>query len=180
MILSEDPQPTPLAWQRMRVNQAHNTLYNSLNQAMQEPAFNSHYLADMKLWVTHSQFIVEHINAMTTLAREHRALPPELAQEYLQSWDIVLPKYKTIIFVHGCFWHQHEGCKKALPPKSNVSFWLEKFRKNKERDRKVIRTLQESGWKVIVVWQCEIPKIKNNPEIIKKLISEGVDENFIL
>ena len=94
--------------------------------------------------------------------------------------DIVLPKYKTIIFVHGCFWHQHEGCKKALPPKSNVSFWLEKFRKNKERDRKVIRTLQESGWKVIVVWQCEIPKIKNNPEIIKKLISEGVDENFIL
>ena len=94
--------------------------------------------------------------------------------------DIVLPKYKTIIFVHGCFWHQHEGCKKALPPKSNVSFWVEKFRKNKERDRKVIRTLQESGWKVIVVWQCEIPKIKNNPEIIKKLISEGVDENFIL
>lgn len=94
--------------------------------------------------------------------------------------DIVLPKYKTIIFVHGCFWHQHEWCKKALPPKSNVSFWLEKFRKNKERDRKVIRTLQESGWKVIVVWQCEIPKIKNNPEIIKKLISEGVDENFIL
>lgn len=81
LILSEDPQPTPLAWQRMRVNQAHNTLYNSLNQAMQEPAFNSHYLADMKLWVTHSQFIVEHINAMTTLAREHRALPPELAQE---------------------------------------------------------------------------------------------------
>lgn len=54
LILSEDPQPTPLAWQRMRVNQAHNTLYNSLNQAMQEPAFNSHYLADMKLWVTHS------------------------------------------------------------------------------------------------------------------------------
>lgn len=94
--------------------------------------------------------------------------------------DIVLPKYKTIIFVHGCFWHQHEGCKKALPPKSNVSFWLEKFRKNKERDRKVIRTLQESGWKVIVVWQCEIPKIKKNPEIIIKLISEGVDENFIL
>lgn len=92
MILSEDPQPTPLARQRMRVNQAHNTLYNSLNQAMQEPAFNSHYLADMKLWVTHSQFIVEHINAMTTLAREHRALPPELAQEYLQSCEIAIQR----------------------------------------------------------------------------------------
>lgn len=76
----------------MRVNQAHNTLYNSLNQAMQEPAFNSHYLADMKLWVTHSQFIVEHINAMTTLAREHRALPPELAQEYLQSCEIAIQR----------------------------------------------------------------------------------------
>lgn len=50
----------------MRVNQAHNALYNSLNQAMQEPGFNTHYLEDMKLWVTHSQFIVEHINAMTT------------------------------------------------------------------------------------------------------------------
>ena len=74
------------------MNQAHNTLYNSLNQAMQEPAFNSHYLADMKLWVTHSQFIVEHINAMTTLAREHRALPPELAQEYLQSCEIAIQR----------------------------------------------------------------------------------------
>jgi uncharacterized membrane protein YccC len=59
LILSDDPQPTPLAWQRMKVNQAHNALFNSLNQAMQEPGFNSHYLADMKLWVTHSQFIVE-------------------------------------------------------------------------------------------------------------------------
>ncbi len=71
LILSNDPQATPLAYQRMRVNQTQNTLFNSLNQAMQEPGFNSHYLADMKLWVTHSQFIVEHINAMTTLAREH-------------------------------------------------------------------------------------------------------------
>ena len=59
LILSNDPQATPLAYQRMRVNQTHNTLFNSLNRAMQEPGFNSHYLADMKLWVTHSQFIVE-------------------------------------------------------------------------------------------------------------------------
>ncbi len=66
----------------MRVNQAHNSLYNSLNQAMQEPGFNTHYLDDMKLWVTHSQFIVEHINAMTTLAREHNMLTPELARRY--------------------------------------------------------------------------------------------------
>ena len=92
LILSDDPQPTPLAWQRMRVNQAHNTLFNSLNQAMQEPGFNSHYLEDMKLWVTHSQFIVEHINAMTTLAREHTMLTPDLAQRYLQSCEIALQR----------------------------------------------------------------------------------------
>lgn len=71
----------------MRVNQ-HNTLFNSLNQAMQEPGFNTHYLSDMKLWVTHSQFIVEHINAMTTLAREHTMLTPDLAQRYLESCEI--------------------------------------------------------------------------------------------
>ncbi|MGY5955098.1 Integral membrane protein YccS N-terminal domain-containing protein [Kosakonia sp. BK9b] len=92
LILSDNPQPTPLAWQRMRVNQAHNALFNSLNQAMQEPGFNTRYLEDMKLWVTHSQFIVEHINAMTTLAREHTMLTPDLAQRYLQSCEIALQR----------------------------------------------------------------------------------------
>ncbi len=91
-ILSDDPQPGPLAWERMRVNQAHNALYNSLNQAMQEPSFNNRYLADMKLWVTHSQFIVEHINAMTILAREHNMLTPSLAQRYLQSCEIAIQR----------------------------------------------------------------------------------------
>ncbi|UXY11344.1 YccS/YhfK family putative transporter [Kosakonia sp. ML.JS2a] len=92
LILSDSPQPTPLAWQRMRVNQAHNALFNSLNQAMLEPGFNTRYLEDMKLWVTHSQFIVEHINAMTTLAREHTMLTPDLAQRYLQSCEIALQR----------------------------------------------------------------------------------------
>jgi len=92
LILSDDPQPTPLSYQRMRVNQAHNTLFNSLNQAMQEPGFNSDYLADMRLWVTHSQFIVEHINAMTTMAREHTRLSAELTEYYLQSCEIALQR----------------------------------------------------------------------------------------
>lgn len=90
--LSEGPRPMPSAWQRMRVNQIHDTLYNSLNQAMQEPAFNSHYLADTKLWVMHSQSIVEYISAMATLARGHRALPPKLAQEYLQPCEIAIQR----------------------------------------------------------------------------------------
>ncbi len=92
LILSDDPQPAPLAWQRMRVNQAHNALYNSLNQAMQEQGFNSQYLEDMRLWVTHSQFIVEHINAITTLAREQSSLTQETAARYLQACEIALQR----------------------------------------------------------------------------------------
>ena len=92
LILSDDPSAEKLAYQRMRVNQAHNALFNSLNQAMQEPGFNTNYLEDMKLWVTHSQFIVEHINAMTTLAREHDTLTPELMQRYLESCEIALQR----------------------------------------------------------------------------------------
>ncbi len=87
---SPDPQRRSKKPPRWPINacastSAHNALYNSLNQAMQEPGFNTHYLEDMKLWVTHSQFIVEHINAMTTLAREHTMLTPDLAQRYLES-----------------------------------------------------------------------------------------------
>lgn len=92
MLLSPEQAADKLAYQRVRVNQAHNALYNSLNQAMQEPAFNAQYLKDMRLWVTHSQFIVEHINAMTILAREHTQLTPDLAQRYLQSCEIALQR----------------------------------------------------------------------------------------
>ena len=91
-LLGDEQSPQKLAWQRMRVNQAHNALFNSLNQAMQEPGFNARYLADMKLWVTHSQFIVEHINAMTILAREHTMLTPQLAERYLQACEIALQR----------------------------------------------------------------------------------------
>ena len=91
-LLGDEESPQKLAWQRMRVNQAHNALFNSLNQAMQEPGFDARYLADMKLWVTHSQFIVEHINAMTILAREHTMLTPQLAERYLQACEIALQR----------------------------------------------------------------------------------------
>jgi YccS/YhfK family integral membrane protein len=91
-LLGDEESPQKLAWQRMRVNQTHNALFNSLNQAMQEPGFDARYLADMKLWVTHSQFIVEHINAMTILAREHTMLTPQLAERYLQACEIALQR----------------------------------------------------------------------------------------
>ena len=69
--------------------------------------------------------------------------------------DIVLPKYKTVIFVHGCFWHRHEGCRYTYKPKSRIDFWDNKFRQNVERDRKAIQLLEKLGWQVLVIWECE-------------------------
>ena len=70
--------------------------------------------------------------------------------------DIVLPKYKTIIFVHGCFWHQHSGCKAARIPDTNSGFWKDKFDCNVARDQKEQEALKKAGWKVIVLWECEL------------------------
>ncbi len=70
--------------------------------------------------------------------------------------DIILRKYGTVIFVHGCFWHRHAGCKYAYNPKSRVDFWKKKFKSNVDRDRKVLRELKSEGWKVIVIWECEL------------------------
>jgi DNA mismatch endonuclease, patch repair protein len=75
--------------------------------------------------------------------------------------DIVLPKYKTVIFVNGCFWHRHQGCKYAYTPKSRQQFWEIKFQKNVERHEKVMNELINLGWKVIVIWECEISNIEN-------------------
>ena len=72
--------------------------------------------------------------------------------------DIVLPKYKTCIFVNGCFWHGHEGCKYFVWPKNNAEFWKQKITVNIERDKKTYEKLMENGWKVIIVWECELKK----------------------
>lgn len=80
--------------------------------------------------------------------------------------DIVLPKYKTVIFVHGCFWHRHEGCSLAYSPKSREEFWKNKFQKNIFNDQGNIRLLRESGWQVNVIWECETRDINKLNEII--------------
>lgn len=74
--------------------------------------------------------------------------------------DIVLPKYKTCIFVNGCFWHMHRGCKYFVWPKSNVEFWQNKIKKNAERDINNYQKLKDLGWRVLVVWECELKKDK--------------------
>ena len=85
--------------------------------------------------------------------------------------DIVLPKYKTIIFVNGCFWHGH-NCKKGKLPSSNTDFWKEKISNNKSRDDKNSDLLVKLGWKVIIIWQCEISKIDNRTIILNKLLED--------
>ena len=70
--------------------------------------------------------------------------------------DIVLRKYRTCIFVHGCFWHRHEGCKLASNPKSNAEFWEKKFTANINRDEKTVATLKKEGWKIGIIWECAI------------------------
>ena len=70
--------------------------------------------------------------------------------------DIVFPKYKTVVFVHGCFWHGHESCKYFVMPKSNVEFWENKIHTNIERDAAISEKLTELGWTVLVVWECDL------------------------
>lgn len=83
--------------------------------------------------------------------------------------DIVLPKYKAVVFVHGCFWHRHEGCKYASEPKTNIEFWSEKFKKNCERDSRVQLALKNAGWHVVIVWACEV---KDKELLLKRLNQE--------
>ena len=85
--------------------------------------------------------------------------------------DIVLPKYKTVVEVRGCFWHRHLGCSKATTPSSNADFWNAKFKRNVERDRKNILALQKLGWQVIVVWECETRKKVFPPRALRDFIT---------
>lgn len=109
--------------------------------------------------------------------------PEELVRKYLFSQgfryrkndkrlpgspDIVLPRYKTVIFVNGCFWHGHKGCKYFVWPKSNEDFWKNKIETNVERDKKKTAALEELGWKVIVVWECEL-KAEHKENTLKNI-----------
>ena len=75
--------------------------------------------------------------------------------------DIVLPKYKTVIFVHGCFWHRHENCKYASTPKTRKEFWNKKFIENKKRDSEIQEKIKILDWRSVVIWECETKNIEN-------------------
>lgn len=72
--------------------------------------------------------------------------------------DIVLPKYRTVVFINGCFWHCHEGCSDFVIPKSNQGYWVPKLEKNRKRDEENYATLRNSGWNVLIVWECKLKK----------------------
>ena len=87
--------------------------------------------------------------------------------------DIVLPKYRTVIFVHGCFWHGHQDCKYYTVPKTNTEFWEAKVARNQARDQEVWRKLEAKGWNVIIVWECQLKKA-NLEETIDRVAGEIV------
>lgn len=113
--------------------------------------------------------------------------PEELVRKYLFSMgfrfrkndkrypgkpDIVLPRYHTVVFVHGCFWHQHPNCQKARLPKTNLDYWVPKLNRNIERDRTEQQKLKDMGWHVIVVWSCEISNQEKREERLSRLAEE--------
>ena len=88
-----------------------------------------------------------------------------------ESPDIVLPRYRTVIFVHGCFWHQHGGCSLASLPRTRPSFWKEKLRKNQARDKRNQITLEDMGWNVVTLWECET----KDPDAMVRRIKDAIE-----
>ena len=86
--------------------------------------------------------------------------------------DIVLKKYRTVIFVNGCFWHANEGCKYFIMPKNNAEFWENKLLANKNRDKQNIGLLQKSGWHVIIIWECELKTTLGKKQRMERLAQE--------
>lgn len=84
--------------------------------------------------------------------------------------DMVFPGRRAVIFMHGCFWHRHEGCKLARMPKSRLRFWREKLEANKERDRRNERRLREKDWRVLVVWECQLADTDNTARIVSDFL----------
>jgi len=84
--------------------------------------------------------------------------------------DLVFPKFRKAIFVHGCFWHSHKGCRRATIPASNAEFWTAKLRRNVERDTLAAATLTEEGWEVLVIWECQTKSEPNVENILRDFL----------
>lgn len=94
--------------------------------------------------------------------------------------DIVLAKYKTAIFVNGCFWHGHNGCKYYVVPKTRTEFWQNKIRTNRNNDNKAVSLLSDMGWKVIVIWECELRNKEHIAETLNRIKNKIQDVGLLL
>lgn len=89
--------------------------------------------------------------------------------------DIYLKKYNTAIFIHGCFWHRHEGCKYAYMPKSRIEFWQKKFEKNRQTAKKVKHELEEKHLKCLIIWECTIKRMKRETKTAECILNSTVE-----
>jgi len=87
--------------------------------------------------------------------------------------DIVLPGYRAVVFVHGCFWHRHRGCRNCTVPTNRRKFWIKKLETNAVRDSRNEAALRRAGWRVIVVWECEVEKRERIAQRLARLLGEG-------
>jgi DNA mismatch endonuclease (patch repair protein) len=92
--------------------------------------------------------------------------------------DLVLPKLRVCLFVHGCFWHRHVGCRFATTPESNEKFWLSKFDRNVERDERNASDLKALGWRVVVVWECETRDAERLSQRLRRELTEGLTDRL--
>ena len=147
ILLGSSPGAEEAEAIRIKANQQHNALFSSLNQAMQEPGFDTEYLSEMHLWVTHSQFIVEHINVLTTLSREHTMLTPDLAERYLQSCEVALQQCQQRLDFHSEEDHSRnvmdEEVKIPVGPVTIVERQLNQILSH----LKVMRTISSMVWR---------------------------------
>jgi len=114
-------------------------------------------------------FVRRLVHGMGYRYRLHR-------RDLLGKPDLVFSSRKKIIFVHGCFWHQHTACNDGHIPKSNTQYWRPKLERNVQRDRKALKELEESGWKVLVVWECELKDEESLSIKIDKFLSKDAQQ----
>ena len=84
--------------------------------------------------------------------------------------DIVMPRFRTILFVNGCFWHRHPGCRRTSTPQTNVKYWESKFNRNVARDEENHRALRQDGWKVLVIWECQTTNLTKLNELLSEML----------